>query len=80
MYRVLKPGGRIGIADIVADDNLSEADRLERGSWVGCIAGALGLNEYAAGLSAVGFAEVSIEPTHSVADGMHSAIVKARKV
>jgi SAM-dependent methyltransferase len=80
MYRVLKPGGRIGIADIVADDNLSEADRLERGSWVGCIAGALGLKEYAAGLSAVGFAEVSIEPTHSVADGMHSAVVKARKV
>lgn len=79
MYRVLRPGGRLGIADIVADDELTEAERLERGSWVGCIAGALGIKEYTQGLEAAGFEEVSIEPTHSVADGMHSAIVKAIK-
>ena len=80
MHRVLKAGGRLGIADIVADDALSTADRLERGSWVGCIAGALGFSEYRAGLEAAGFTGVSIEPTHAVADGMHSAIIKARKV
>ncbi|MDJ0924117.1 MAG: arsenite methyltransferase [Acidimicrobiia bacterium] len=79
MHRVLKSGGRLGIADVVADDELSEADRLERGSWVGCVAGALGFTEYAQGLEAAGFTGVSIEPTHSVADGMHSAIVRAVK-
>jgi arsenite methyltransferase len=79
MFRVLKPGGRIGIADVVAQDNLSEADRLERGSWVGCIAGALSFDEYTTGLRDVGFVDVAIESTHTVAEGMHSAIVKASK-
>lgn len=79
MLRVLKPGGRIGISDVVADNGLSEAERLERGSWVGCIAGALTFDEYAQGLKNVGFADVSIESTHSVADGMHSATVKATR-
>jgi SAM-dependent methyltransferase len=79
MYRVLRPGGRIGIADVVSEDQLSEAERLERGSWVGCIAGALGFTEYRQGLEAAGFTDVSVAPTHTVADGMHSAIVKARK-
>lgn len=79
MFRVLRPGGRLGLADVVADNHLSAADRLERGSWVGCIAGALNFDEYRNGLQAAGFTNVSIEPTHAVADAMHSAIVKAIK-
>ena len=55
------------------------ADRAERGSYVGCIAGALSKGEYEAGLEAAGFGEVSVEFTHQVADGMHGAIVKAVK-
>ena len=77
--RVLKPGGRVGVSDIVAEDRLTPEDRAERGSYVGCIAGALSENEYVAGLEAAGFEEVSVEFTHEVADGMHGAIVKAVK-
>jgi hypothetical protein len=77
--RVLKPGGRIGISDVVAEDTLTPAERAERGSYVGCIAGALSKSEYEAGLEAAGFEQVSVEFTHQVADGMHGAIVKAVK-
>jgi arsenite methyltransferase len=77
--RVLKPGGRIGIADIVAEDSLTPAERAERGSYVGCIAGALSFSEFESGLREVGMTDVSLTPTHTVADGMHSVIVKATK-
>ena len=77
--RVLKPGGRLGITDIVAEDHLSPAERSERGSWCGCVAGALSRAEYVAGLEAAGFEDVSVEFTHEVADAMHGAIVKAVK-
>jgi SAM-dependent methyltransferase len=79
MARVLRPGGRVGVSDVVADDALDEGERARRGSRVGCIAGALSFGEYRAGLEAAGFVEVSIEPTHEVADGMYAAIVRARK-
>lgn len=79
MHRVLKPGGRLGIADVVADNDLTDAEKLERGSWVGCIAGALGFGEYEEGLRNAGFSSISIESTHTVAEGMHSAIIKATK-
>ncbi|MEH0544357.1 arsenite methyltransferase [Streptomyces sp. B21-105] len=78
-YRVLKPGGRIGVSDVVADDSLPPAQRAERGDYVGCIAGALSFEEYRAGLETAGFTDVEIIPTHTVADGMHSAIVRASK-
>ena len=79
MARVLKPGGRVGVSDIVAEDRLTPEDRAERGSYVGCIAGALSKSEYERGLDAAGFADVSVTFTHEVAEGMHSAIVKAVK-
>ncbi|WP_371673808.1 arsenite methyltransferase [Streptomyces sp. NBC_00289] len=78
-FRVLKPGGRIGVSDVVADDTLTPNQRAERGDYVGCIAGALSFAEYRAGLNAAGFTDVEITPTHSVADGMHSAIARATK-
>ena len=77
--RVLKPGGRIGITDIVAEDVLTPDERAERGSYVGCIAGALSFSEFEHGLRQAGLRDVSVTATHAVADGMHSAIVKARK-
>ena len=77
--RVLKPGGRIGISDIVAEDDLTHEERAERGSYVGCIAGALSKEEYEGGLEAAGFEQISVAFTHEVAERMHGAIVKAVK-
>ncbi|NIH85186.1 arsenite methyltransferase [Amycolatopsis granulosa] len=78
-YRVLVPGGRIGVTDVVADDHLTPEQRAERGDHVGCIAGALTFAEYRAGLEAAGFTGIRVTPTHAVADGMHSAIIHATK-
>ena len=79
MFRVLIPGGRIGITDVVAEDHLSPADRAAAGSYVGCIAGALSRSEYLDGLSAAGFADASVSFTTEAAPGMHSAIIRAVK-
>ena len=76
MARVLKLGGRIGITDVVAEDRLTAAERAERGEYTGCMAGALSIREYEERLSAAGFTEVSVKLTHTVADAMHSAIIK----
>ena len=79
MFRVLVPGGRIGISDVVAEDHLSRDQRGERGAYVGCIAGALSGHEYLDGLAAVGFVDAMVELTHPVADQMHSATIRASK-
>jgi len=79
MFRVLTPGGRLGISDVVSENQLSEQDRIDRGSFVGCIAGALSNEEYFAILSAAGFVDISVEYTHEVAPEMHGAIIKAVK-
>jgi len=78
-FRVLVPGGRIGISDIVAEDDVTPEQRAERGSYVGCIAGALSRAEYLQGLAVAGFTEASVTLTHEVAPGLHGAIVRATK-
>jgi arsenite methyltransferase len=79
MFRLLKPGGRIGISDVVAEDHLTQAQRAERGSYVGCIAGALSRTEYLDALIAAGFTDSEVIFTHRAADGMHAAIIRAVK-
>ena len=79
MFRVLTPGGRIGVSDVVAEDRLTPEQRAERGSYVGCIAGALSKTEYLDGLAEAGFTGASVEFTHEAADGMHAAIIRATK-
>src|SRR5215469_6676030 len=79
MFRVLVPGGRIGISDVVAEDHLTPADRAAAGSYVGCIAGALSRSEYLDGLAAAGFVDASVTFTNEAAPGMHSAIIRAVK-
>jgi arsenite methyltransferase len=78
-FRVLRSGGRLGVSDIVAEDHLTPAERIERGRQVGCIAGALSFAEYRDGLAQAGFTAITITPTHQVADGLHSAIVRAAR-
>jgi arsenite methyltransferase len=77
--RVLRPGGRLGVSDIVADNALTPEERAEQGSYVGCIAGALSFGEYEAGLREAGLEDISITPTHQETAGMVSAIIRARK-
>jgi SAM-dependent methyltransferase len=77
--RVLRPGGRVGVSDVVADDSLNPAERAGRGSFAGCIAGALSFAEYRAGLAAAGLVDVDVTATHSVGDGLHGAIIRATK-
>jgi ubiquinone/menaquinone biosynthesis C-methylase UbiE len=77
--RVLRPGGRVGVSDVVADDVLSPSERAERGSYVGCIAGALSFREMRDGLRSAGLSGVEVVPTNEIVSGMHSAIVRAMK-
>jgi ubiquinone/menaquinone biosynthesis C-methylase UbiE len=79
LARVVAPGGRVAISDIVAENRLSPADRAERGSYCGCVAGALSKDEYEQLLRDAGFDDVSVELRSDVADGMHSADIRARK-
>jgi arsenite methyltransferase len=79
MFRVLVPGGRIGISDVVAEDHMTRADRAAAGCYVCCIAGALSRSEYLQGLAAAGFTDASVTFTHEAAAGLHAAIIRAVK-
>jgi arsenite methyltransferase len=78
-FRVLRPGGRLGVSDLLAEDHLTHAERIERGREVGAIAGPLSFSEYRDGLAQAGFTDIAITPTHQVADGLHAAIVRATR-
>jgi SAM-dependent methyltransferase len=77
-FRVLRPGGRLGVTDILAEDHLTQAQRTERGGQAGC-AGVASFAEYRALLAAAGFTAIGITPTHQAADGVHSAIIRAAR-
>lgn len=79
LSRVVRSGGRIAISDVVADDDLDADERARRGSFVGCIAGALSFAEYRSHLTTAGFLDVEVEPTHQVTDGMHAAVIRGRR-
>jgi arsenite methyltransferase len=79
MFRVLRPGGRLGISDVVAANALAPSDRAERGSYVGCIAGALSFAEYEEELRRAGFTDISIQATQELTDQMYGAIVRATR-
>jgi arsenite methyltransferase len=79
IFRVLRAGGRLGVSDVISADGLSEEDRIERGSFVGCIAGALSVSEYSDLLLRSGFTDIGIDLTHELADQIFGANVRARK-
>jgi arsenite methyltransferase len=76
--RVLRPGGRFAVTDIVADPGMDEATRRDMAQWIGCIAGALTEDEFRAGLEAAGFDRIEVRETHRVNDQAGSAIIRAR--
>ena len=77
--RVLRPGGRFAVSDVIADPDMDEATRADMAAYTGCIAGALTEREFRAALSAAGLTDVEIRETHRVHDQAASAIVRARK-
>ena len=78
-FRVLRPGGRLGITDILAEDRLTPVQRFERGGQAGCIAGAPSVTAYRDCLARAGFTGITITPTHQVGDGVHAAIIRAAR-
>jgi arsenite methyltransferase len=77
--RVLKPGGRFAVSDVIADPDMDEATRADMQQWTGCVAGALTEQEFSDALAAAGLVDVEIRPTHRVHAHAASAIVRARK-
>jgi SAM-dependent methyltransferase len=78
-FRVLRPGGRLGVSDVTADEGMDAAELGGAEQQVGCVAGALTQAEYKRMLAAAGFTNVTITSTNEAADGLHSAIIQARK-
>jgi arsenite methyltransferase len=77
--RVLRPGGRFAVSDVIADADLDAATRADMGQWTGCVAGALTRTEFEQTLFGAGLVDVEIVETHRVHEHAASAIVRARK-
>jgi arsenite methyltransferase len=77
--RVLRPGGRFAVSDVIADPDMDDATKADMAAWTGCIAGALTEDEFRHELEASGFEQVEVQPTHRVHDHASAAIIRARK-
>jgi arsenite methyltransferase len=77
--RVLRPGGRIAVSDVIADPDMDDATRADIAQWTGCIAGALTEQEFRAALEAAGLEQIEIRETHRVHEHAGSAVIRARK-
>ncbi len=77
--RVLRPGGRFAVSDVIADSDMDEATRADMEAYTGCIAGALTREQFTQALQAAGFADITIQESHRVHPCAASAIVRATK-
>ena len=77
--RVLAPGGRFAVSDVIADPDMDDATRADMAAWTGCIAGALTREEFAAALADAGLVDIEIRETHRVHEHAASAIIRARR-
>jgi len=77
--RVLRPGGRFAVSDVIADEDMDDATRADMAQWTGCIAGALTRREFTEALTAAGLVDIRIDETHRVHDQAASAIIRARR-
>jgi SAM-dependent methyltransferase len=77
--RVLRPGGRFAVSDVIADEAMDDQTRADMAAWTGCVAGALTESEFRATLQSAGFEEIEIRETHRVHEHAAAAIIRARK-
>ncbi len=77
--RVLRPGGRFAVSDVISDPDMDETTKADMAAWTGCIAGALTEAEFRENLAAAGLENVEIRETHRVHEHAAAAIIRARK-
>lgn len=77
--RVLRPGGRFAVSDVLADPEMSVETRSDMAAWTGCVAGALTEHDFRDALSRAGFTDIEVRETHRVHEHAGSAIIRARK-